>query len=373
MKLDEELRRRMAGGVDGLRLDTEGSLRRFHSARSRRVAVKRAVTIAGAFLVAVLGLAIAVRALPSGSERQVPAAPTGPVGTIGYMLVTADGQTSSLYSTGVDQPSPVALRTDAFSVYPVWSPDGSRVAFGSGADYDHTELTVGDADGSDARSLGVTIRGTFAWSPDGTQIAYVRGDEAPNGFDVLAIIGADGTNDHVVYRGVTIQSVSWSPDGTRLLITGHPASEDGIAGPEDFDIYSLAIDGSDVEQLTRTTEYEHFATWSPDGTQILFARSPEYDDADYPSDVWVMDADGSDTRKLTGWRGFDSFPAWSPDGLHIAFASDRDATPEEQAAFENGDAFSGVSLFVMRTDSTGVQRLLTAEQGQVLLPGTWKA
>ena len=158
-----------------------------------------------------------------------------------------------------------------------------------------------------------------------------------------------------------------------LLVTGHPEDGGGIGGPQDFGIYSFSIDGSDVVQVTHTLEYEHSASWPPDGSLIRFARSPEFDDADYPSDVWVMNGDGSDQRQLTDWRGFDSFPVWSPDGSSIAFTSDRDATQEEQAAFERGDAFSGLSVFIMRADGSDLRRLLAAGEGEALLPASWKA
>jgi Tol biopolymer transport system component len=167
--------------------------------------------------------------------------------------------------------------------------------------------------------------------------------------------------------------VSWSPDGERLLVVGHPPNPNGVSGPENWDIYTARTDGTELTQLTQTEEWEHLATWSPDGTQILFTRSTDSsDDADYPSDVWVMNADGSEARALTDWRGFDAFPVWSPDGRWIAFASDRDASPEEQAAFRRGDAISGISVFAMRTDGTDVRRVVTARQDEALIPGSWR-
>jgi Tol biopolymer transport system component len=232
------------------------------------------------------------------------------------MLVIDGGESASIHATDVSEPAPFVLDAGAFSLYPVWSPDGSVVAYGSGADYDHTELKVVNAEGSNARSLGVELRGTLAWSPDGTEIAYVRGDELPDGSDVVAIIGADGSNDRVASRWVTVQSVAWSPDGTRLLVTGHPEDGGGIGGLQDFDIYSFATDGSDVVQVTHTR---------------------------------------------------------SPDGSSIAFTSDRDATQQEQAAFERGDAFSGLSVFIMRADGSDLRRLLAAGEGEALLPASWKA
>lgn len=373
MSTDPQLKDRLVRAAETLRIEPEVALERFLAGRRRREVRKRLATVAAALVVASGGLAMAWVALRIGSEPERPAGPTGPSGTIAYMLVTRDGEAATPARTTVETPTPVILDAGPFAVYPVWSPDGSKVAYGSGRDYDHTELTVANADGSDPRGLGVQVRGAFSWSPDGTWIAYIRGDESRNGFDAVAIIGADGSGDHVVLRGVTWQTVSWSPGGERLLVTGHPASEEGIGGAKDFDIYSLRTDGTELVQLTHTLEFEHFASWSPDGSRILFARSPEYDDADYPSDVWVMNADGSGERRLTDWPGFDSFPVWSPDGSWIAFASDRDATEEQQAAFRKGEAFSGISLYIMRSDGSRAERLLATGEDDTLLPSSWTA
>ena len=56
-------------------------------------------------------------------------------------------------------------------------------------------------------------------------------------------------------------------------------------------------------------------SWSPDGTQIAFAR---YEGCCNP-EIYVMNADGSDERRLTALDGFDTNPAWSPDGTKIAW------------------------------------------------------
>lgn len=56
--------------------------------------------------------------------------------------------------------------------------------------------------------------------------------------------------------------------------------------------------------------------WSPDGTKIAFALSP---------DIWVMNADGSGRRPLTDDPAPThrvSSPTWSPDGTRIAFNVD---------------------------------------------------
>jgi Tol biopolymer transport system component len=176
-----------------------------------------------------------------------------------------------------------------------------------------------------------------------------------------------------VLPGLDWQTVSWSPDGTHLVVVGHPPSPDNVAGPDGWDIYTVAVDGSNVRQLTETKAFEHAASWSPDGSEILFTRSDYVDDADYDQDIWVMNANGSNEHRLTDWKGFDAFPVWSPDGRWIVFASDRDATPAQQTGFRTGTSFDGVSLDVMRADGSDVYRIIAPGEGETLLPGSWRS
>lgn len=375
---DEDLGTRLRRAAGDVAIDPERALQRFRGSTSRRKAVRRGATVVTALAVALIGLALVWLGRPSGPRSIIPAGPTGPSGTIAYMDATKDA-----YETGISAltlgSSPSRIVDAQFADYPVWSPDGSKVAYGSGPDYDHAGLTVANADGSDPVSIGPdAIRGTYGWSPDGTQIAYIHDD--PQGMTGVYVANADGSGERRVIEG-TWQSVSWSPDGRLLLLTGHPKTPDNVAGPDGWDLYTVTTDGSDLQQLTHGTEWEHLAGWSPDGTRIVFTRSSNYDDADYPQDVFVMNADGSNVRQLTDWKGFDSYPVWSPDGKWIAFTSDRNATRAQQDAQRShasssaspGPVFGPNSLYVMRADGTDVRLLVPAADHETLAPTSWRS
>jgi Tol biopolymer transport system component len=369
MMHDEDVRTRLSAGADVLRFDADAQLERLLRSRGRRVAVRRVTTIAVALVIAILGASVLWLARPGGANRVTPAA-TGPTGTIAYMRVVANGETVDVLTASVAQPSPAPLPIGVYAAYPVWSPDGSRIVAGSGKDYDTIVPTVANADGSDARAIADRpIRGTMSWSPDGTRIAYVGNSDTGSS---VSVVNADGTNDHGIVDGWW-QSVSWSHDGSLLLLSGHPQTKDNSYTEEGYDLYTVRPDGSGLEPLVVRKGYEHFGAWSPDGTEILFTSGPSYDDATYDSDVYVMQADGSNVRQLTSWEGFDSFPTWSPDGTWIAFASDRNATVEQQHANRRADAFANISIFAMRVDGTDVREVLAAGDGEALLPGSWRA
>ncbi len=84
------------------------------------------------------------------------------------------------------------------------------------------------------------------------------------------------------------------------------------------------------------------ASFSPDGSQILYAANHDGD-----LEIYVVGADGSDQRQLTDNGGQDFFPSWSPDGKTIVFSSDRSGA---------------VELYLMDADG-GNQRPLMAEEG----------
>jgi Tol biopolymer transport system component len=384
MTADPDVRDQLRAAADRMPVDADASLTAFHRARPRRDRVRRVATITTALGIAALAFAITWLATPLGRGEHSPAAPSGstgvtteligdaPSGTIAYWVVRDNGASSSMAAVDLDSGETTSLDVPTvFNAYPVYSPDGSQVAYAGGPDYDALDLMVANADGSSARDLGVEFQGPgYSWSPDGTTLAFVGTD--PDGFEAIHVIGSDGEADQIILPGNVWQSVAWSPDGRRLLLVGHPLSPDGTGGPDDWDIYTVAPDGTDLVQLTHSFAFEHWAAWSPSGARIVFTRSDYSDDADYDQDIWVMDADGSNEQQLTDWQGFDAFPTWSPDGHWILFASDRDATPDQQAAFRRTDSAEAISLFVMRPNGADAERIMTAGAGEGLIPGSWK-
>ncbi len=151
---------------------------------------------------------------------------------------------------------------------------------------------------------------TFAavWSPDGTQLAYAA--VVNNMWQIF--IRSGGTSRQITSGSASYLPMDWSPDGNQLVIM---SDEDG----EDFDLYTIALDGTTLTQLTVNDETDSDARWSPDGSRIVF-RS----DRDGDEEIYLIYADGSNLIQLTQNDADDGLPVWSPDGKQLAFASDRD-------------------------------------------------
>ncbi|MEM7342699.1 MAG: hypothetical protein AAF485_00520 [Chloroflexota bacterium] len=83
-----------------------------------------------------------------------------------------------------------------------------------------------------------------------------------------------------------------------------------------WDIYSIAADGSDPRQLTNTPGEETDPMYAPDGSAIAFAARREGN-----WDVYTLDLTTGEEQRLTSSPHYEGAPSWSPDGTRLAYES----------------------------------------------------
>jgi len=122
------------------------------------------------------------------------------------------------------------------SYYPVFSPDGSTIAYWSGASTGedggppNAEIyTIPVTGGAPTRLTHDRSRNIEpGWSPDGSQIAFKHGER-------LGVIRADGSGQHDVAAGAVNHgpwAPAWSPDGSMIAFLVYDGSERaGDGGP----------------------------------------------------------------------------------------------------------------------------------------------
>jgi len=163
----------------------------------------------------------------------------------------------------------------------------------------------------------VTAMGAVA-RPSGStdEIAYL-------GNGKVYLVQADGTNRRVFVSGGSAYRVddwgdmSWSHDGQRLAFTVGDHNQGDLLG-DTLRIYVASADGKSVRPLTGKGFGAFDPTWSPDGTQLAFAKHSANG-----SGIAVVGADGSGLRLIATSANGDHYwvPDWSPDGQWIIFDS----------------------------------------------------
>ena len=156
-----------------------------------------------------------------------------------------------------------ALRiTSTFSQMPVWSPDGSRIAFSEGT----SGLTVRAANGSgDAEGLLPGANFPAAWSPDGRFIIFVRRGVKTR-MDIYALPLFGDRKEYLISNSpFNEQTPAFSPDGRWLAYT---SDETG-----NYEIYvqSFSADGKlGADKQRVSTNGGTYPVWRRDGSELFF-------------------------------------------------------------------------------------------------------
>ena len=197
--------------------------------------------------------------------------------------------------------------------YPVWSPDGKKIAFSANPDGNYDIFTM-NADGSDIQQITTSSRNeiTPAWFPDNETIAYTMnmGGAFRNKDFLFKIDIYSKRTQRIIQDYNRKHIVPWvSPDASLLTFTGKRTMGWDVA------LYDLKTkQATFLEESGKSCR----GRFSPDGKKIAYVCSL----ADGKGDVWIMNPDGSQKNRLTKRDDtYDYFPSWSPDGKFIVFNS----------------------------------------------------
>ena len=235
----------------------------------------------------------------------------------GGLLFRRSHREEHVYVTPIDpktgQPTgePVKL---AAGYWPMWSPDGKRIAYFSG-----WNLHVMSADGSnDQKIIGVSpFIGTHAWAADSKHIYVAESSRVETEKGVYSISIATKERRPVYLDRDLVGHLSCSPDGTRLAFRRfHAPSKNKRA------IFTVNVDGTNLKQLTSDKDgWVLYPAWSPDGKQIAFQSVVPGGGIKTLTAVSVDD--GTSREIFRGKTPQDWFfeASWSPDGSKIVWNS----------------------------------------------------
>ena len=279
------------------------------------------------------------------------------------------------------------------------SPDGERIVYlrrfnDIMTDRGYSNLWIVDADGSLHRPLttGKFSDSSPVWSHDGTRIAFTSNRQA-GGSQIYVMFMDDRQIVRVTNTPKSPANLTWSPNDETIAFTmAVPATPPaGVKMPpkpkgakwadpptvidrlsyrfngrgylpsEYSHIFVVPALGGTPRQLT-DGDYNHGPPqFSTDGSKLYFSatRKPDVDWIVQDSEIYSVDLDGN-IKQITDRRGPDNGPAPSPDGKWIAYLG-----------FDDGNFSSTITrLYVMRPDGGDV-KCLTPDYDRSVLSPVW--
>lgn len=185
----------------------------------------------------------------------------------------------------------------------------------------------------------------------------------------MYVMDLDGENVHRVSTGYGAATCGYFFPGDRRVLyssthmAGLQCPPKPKWGPkyrwalDDYELYSVRLDGRELHRLTFSPGYDAEATVSPNGRKIVFTSVRDGD-----IDLYSMNIDGTGLKRLTDDVGYDGGAFYSPDSKRIVYRAQHPGTPEERAAYQellsrNLMESSNLQLFVMNADGSGKRQV----------------
>lgn len=219
---------------------------------------------------------------------------------------------------------------------PAFSPDGKELIFTkfiNGYNGGPSAIIRMNLDNQNERVLipagefdHVNVPGS-SWK-NGT-IAY-SSDDSPSGREEIHTVDQFGSNK----KKVTLHSddsffiePTFSKDGSKIVFEKSvcPINNCDVNDLFRGSIWVVGSDGADLKRLLGDTKIDYrLPNWAPTGNKILFQkRTSPLNNSDEPIwDIWTMDEDGTNLKNITASSDFDTDASWSWDGNVIVYSSD---------------------------------------------------
>jgi dipeptidyl aminopeptidase/acylaminoacyl peptidase len=224
---------------------------------------------------------------------------------------------------------------------PRWSPDGTLLSIQSrrGDDDNSVRFLRVTAPGGEAFTIEGLDRQPV-WSPNGSRVAFSRepitDEKQPARAGWISPDAITATLDSSRFDGRVITQMRYKSDGRSTWLP-HPSIN------AKRQLFVVSADGGEPEQLTDLPFNVNSVEWSADGNRIYFSGDPEEDDeynTDNTGNLYVMNLETGEWNQLLEMNGTQSSPSVSPNGLFLAFTH----SPERGAETD---------IYVARLNSVG--------------------
>lgn len=207
------------------------------------------------------------------------------------------------------------------------SPDGSRIAFCYKGDI----WTVPSGGGSALRLTTLdSYEANPVWSPDGSSIAFAS--DRNGGFDIYVMPSSGGNARRLTFNSASEIPSSFTPDGKNILFSASiqdPVQSALFPYAAMTELYSVPVAGGRTSQVLGTPA--EYVNYSPDGKFFLYQDRKGGEDewrkhhtSSVTRDIWRYDTATGKHTNITARPGEDRNPVLSADGKSIYFLGEVD-------------------------------------------------
>jgi Tol biopolymer transport system component len=150
---------------------------------------------------------------------------------------------------------------------PDWSPDGTRFVYVEARARRgriQNRLAIMNVDGTGRRALtryGGVNEVNGKWMPDGQTIVFEQLRDRGNRSDIATIPASGGPISKILGSRAWETNPVPSPDGTRIVFSGNLDRRGGGRLSENFELYTMNVDGSDIVRITNNRRPDIFPDW----------------------------------------------------------------------------------------------------------------
>jgi TolB protein len=172
-------------------------------------------------------------------------------------------------------------------------------------------------------------------SPDNKNIIFHY--HSGNNNTAIWIMNRDGSKRHQFYSlsGQDAHDATWSPDGTKILFA--------LGKGDNNKLYIIDANGGDPKVVNNSIDTRGRSDWSGNNLIAFDQGQP------FMHDIYVMNTDGSNLQKISNGNNSQG-ASLSPDGKWIAFTAYTDTSNSSQG-------LSSCEIYIMHVDGTGIRRL----------------
>ncbi len=209
---------------------------------------------------------------------------------------------------------------------PAISPDGSTIVFTHGGDLYSVPVEGG-------RAMPLTLdpgdETRPVWSRDGSTIAFAS-DRFGN-YDVFIMPATGGEATRLTFHSADDFPTDFTPGGDAVLFESARLDDvDSALFPSGVlaELYLVSVEGGTPDMVLTTPALN--AKYNRAGNALIYEDRKGYEDelrkhhtSSIARDVWMVDLRSGEHTKLTDHAAEDREPHWTPDGRNVLFLSER--------------------------------------------------